>query len=240
MRLSEALAKSINTVAVQVSQYVGLDKVIEAAKRLGVTTDLPAIPSLALGGVSMSLEELTSAYLPFADGGLRPAPYAIEEIEDQNYEIVYQHPDAPALRVLTPEVSEEMNNLLFQVMNSGTGRGANLGDRVAAGKTGTTNDWRDAWFIGYTAQLVAGVWVGNDDFHPMDRVSGGRIPARIWKEFMTSASQGLPLEPIPGAYPTATFGDQSALLDFYTDVLDGLQRVRRDGNPRRDRQRRWF
>ncbi|MBI1365756.1 MAG: PBP1A family penicillin-binding protein [Alphaproteobacteria bacterium] len=236
MRLSEALAKSINTIAVQVSQYVGLGKVIDAAKRMGVTSPLPEVPSLALGGVSLSLQELTEAYLPFADNGLKPQAYAIERIEDQNYEVVYQHADKPAPRVLSPHVSEEMNTLLFQVMNSGTGRGANLGDRVAAGKTGTTNDWRDAWFIGYTAQLVAGVWVGNDDFHPMDKVTGGRLPARIWKEFMTAASRGMPEKPIPGAYPTSTYADQSALLDFYTDVLNGLQKVRRDGDPRR----RWF
>ncbi|HXI87980.1 MAG TPA: penicillin-binding transpeptidase domain-containing protein, partial [Parvularculaceae bacterium] len=154
--------------------------------------------------------------------------------------LLYARANRAPSRVVDARYAGMMNEMLQQTLAYGTAKHASLPGWPAAGKTGTSQDFRDAWFIGYTAQLVAGVWVGNDDFHPMDRVSGGRIPARIWKEFMTSASQGLPLEPIPGAYPTATFGDQSALLDFYTDVLDGLQRVRRDGNPRRDRQRRWF
>jgi penicillin-binding protein 1A len=128
--------------------------------------------------------------------------------------------------------------MLYQVMHSGTGRRASLGRRPAAGKTGTTNDWRDAWFMGYTAQLTTGVWVGNDDYRPMDKVTGGSIPAEIWKNFMIAAHQGLPPRALDGAFPAATYREENTLLDFYRDVSRGLSRVADDGNPRRARRRR--
>lgn len=238
MRLTEAVAKSVNTIAVQVTEEIGREKVAEMARRLGVRSDIPVVASIALGGVNVTLEELTAAYLPFANGGLAPAPYAIERIEDQNYEVIYQHKNTQPRRVLDPKVAEAMNHLLFQVMHSGTGASASLGARVAAGKTGTTNDWRDAWFIGYTAQLVAGVWVGNDDYRPMDHVTGGKEPAQIWKAFMVAAHQDLPRKPIKGAYPAPQYADEAALISFYTDVSRGFDRVRRDGDARRRTRRR--
>jgi penicillin-binding protein 1A len=228
MRLTEAVAKSVNTIAVQVSEAIGRERVVEMAERLGIKTKLDAVPSIALGGVSVTLEELTAAYLPLANDGMASPPHAIERIEDQNLEIVYQRRAPQARRVLDPKVSEGINHLLFQVMNSGTGAGARLGSRVAVGKTGTTNDWRDAWFVGYTAQIVAGVWVGNDEFEPMKRITGGQIPAKIWKNFMIAAHQDMPALPIKGAYPARTFGVEDTLISFYTDVLNGFNRVRRD------------
>jgi len=236
MRLTEAVAKSVNTIAVQVTEYVGRDKVVEAAHRLGIRSDIPIVPSVALGGANMTLEELTGAYLPLANNGMGVRPYAIERIEDQNYEVIYQRRAEKPARLIAPEVSENMNHFLFQVMNSGTGARASLGARVAVGKTGTTNDWRDAWFIGYTAQLTAGVWVGNDDFSPMEKVTGGTLPAAIWKRFMIAAHQDMPLKSIKGAYPAPSYGDEDALISFYTDVLRGLQSVRRDGDARRGRR----
>jgi penicillin-binding protein 1A len=238
MRVSEAVAKSVNTIAVQVSEAVGRENVAAMARRLGIRSQIPAVPSIALGGVNVTLEELTAAYLPFANGGLASAPYAILSIEDQNLETIYQHKDGRRARVLSPEVAEGMNYLLFQVMNSGTGASASLGARTSAGKTGTTNDWRDAWFVGYTAQLVAGVWVGNDDFKPMQKVTGGQIPARIWKHFMTAAHQDLPRLDIKGAYAAPLYGDENELLLFYADVARDFRDVRRDGDERRGR-RRW-
>ncbi|MEX0646028.1 MAG: PBP1A family penicillin-binding protein, partial [Parvularculaceae bacterium] len=232
MRLSEAVAKSVNTIAVQVTEFVGREKVAEAAHRLGVRSDIPIVPSIALGGASLSLEELTSAYLPLANGGMGVKPYAISRVEDQNYEVIFQRRAEKPVRLIAPEVSENMNHFLFQVMNSGTGAGASLGARVAVGKTGTTNDWRDAWFIGYTAQITAGAWVGNDDFSPMEKVTGGTLPAQIWKKFMIAAHEDAPLRAIRGAYPAPSYGDEDALISFYTDVLRGLQDVRRDGDPR--------
>ena len=120
----------------------------------------------------------------------------------------------------------------------GTGRNSALGDRPVAGKTGTSQDFRDAWFVGYSADLVVGVWVGNDAYTPMEKVTGGSIPASIWKEFMLSAHQGLPLLTLDGAYPAVSYASEPVLLDFYADVSRGLNRVRRDGDERRGRRRR--
>jgi penicillin-binding protein 1A len=238
VRLTEALAKSINTVAVQVSEQVGRGKVAEAAMRLGVKSEIPPHRSIALGAVDVTLENLTGAYIPFARRGLAPKPYAIEKIETRDGAVLYQHKDDKPRRVLTPKVAKDLTHMLYQVMRSGTGRRANLGMRQAAGKTGTTNDWRDAWFVGFTGQLITGVWVGNDDYTPMDKVTGGTIPASIWRDFMISAHQGLPLKKLDGAYPAVSYASEPALLDFYTDVSRGFTRVRRDGNERRFQRRR--
>lgn len=237
VRLSEAMAKSINTVAAQVSERVGPANVAKAAMRFGVP-DVPNFRAIALGAVDVTLEDLTGAYLPFARGGVKPDTYAIEKIETRDGDVLFQHEHKEPVRVTTPRAAKDMNHLLYQVMHSGTGRRANLGKRAAAGKTGTTNDWRDAWFVGYTAQITAGVWVGNDDYRPMEKVTGGSIPAMIWKEFMISAHQGLPLEQLDGAYPAVTYSSEPALLRFYSDVSNGFDRVRRDGNERRRRRRR--
>ena len=232
VRLTEAMAQSINTVAAQVTQRVGARKVAEAAMRFGVK-DVPAFRAIALGAVDVTLEDFAAAYLPFALGGAKPDPYAIEWIKTRDGEVLYEHIPASPERVMTRSVSKDMTHMLYQVIHSGTGRRASLSRRPAAGKTGTTNDWRDAWFMGYTAQLTAGVWVGNDDYRPMDKVTGGSIPAEIWKNFMTAAHQGLPVRGLDGAYPAATYAEENSLLDFYADVSRGLTRVARDGNPRR-------
>jgi len=130
--------------------------------------------------------------------------------------------------------------MLGDVVDAGTGREARaLGlTRPAAGKTGTTDAYHDAWFVGYTPQITAGVWVGNDDYRPMEKVTGGSIPAEIWKAFMISAHQGLSLESIDGAYPAVSYAAENSLLDFYADVSRGFARVRRDGNERRGARRR--
>ncbi len=238
VRLTEALAKSINTVAVQVTEQIGRGKVVEAAKRLGIKSEIAPHRSIALGAVDVTLEELVGAYIPFARGGLSPTPFAIESIETREGVILYDHGGDKTQRVMTADVSKKMNHLLYQVMLNGTGARASLGRRQSAGKTGTTNDWRDAWFVGYTPQLIAGVWVGNDAYTPMEKVTGGSIPASIWKEFMISAHQGLPMLSLDGAYPAVTYASEPVLLDFYADVSRGLNRVRRDGDERRGRRRR--
>ena len=239
VRLTEAVAKSINTVAVQVTEQVGRDKVAEAAVRMGITSNVPPHRSIALGAIDMTLANLTGAYLPLARGGYSIEPYAIQKIESSNGTMLYQHQRAAqSERVLSADVSKKMNHLLYQVMHSGTGRRANLGLRHAAGKTGTTNEWRDAWFVGYTGQIVAGVWVGNDEYTPMDKITGGNIPAVIWKDFMRSAHQGLPLARLDGAYPAVSYASEPVLLNYYQEVSRGLARVERDGDARRYRRRR--
>lgn len=238
VRMTQAVAQSINTVAAQVTVSIGPAKVAEAAMRFGVP-DIPAFPAIALGAVDVTLEQLTSAYLPFASGGTKIEPYAIEWIETSEGLVIYQHQDTTPQSIITPDVAADMNHLLYQVMTDGTGARANLGQRDAMGKTGTTNDWRDAWFVGYTAQLTTGVWVGNDAYNPMEKVTGGSIPAEIWRDFMISAHQNLPLRSLEGAYPAVSYAAEPALVSFYSDVSRGLNRVRRDGDARRyDRRRR--
>ena len=236
VRLTEAMAKSINTVAAQVTETVGPSKVAAAAMRFGVP-EVPSYRAISLGAVDVTLEELTGAYLPFARGGRKPATHAIEWIETREGLVLYQHQEEEPQTVMTSEVSRSMNHLLYQVMHGGTGARASLGQRHAMGKTGTTNDWRDAWFVGYTAQLTAGVWVGNDAYNPMEKITGGSIPAEIWRNFMIAAHQGLPLRELDGAYPAVAYAAEPALIEFYTDVSRGLTRVRRDGNERRSWRR---
>ncbi|MEM9705780.1 MAG: PBP1A family penicillin-binding protein [Pseudomonadota bacterium] len=231
MRLTEAMARSVNSISVQVTERIGRAKVAEVAKRLGVRADVPAHPSIALGASNITLDDLTAAYIPFAAGGYVRTPYAISEIAGSDGAILYTREQEPEKRVLSERVVRDMNHLLYQVMHSGTGRRARLGTRRAVGKTGTTNDWRDAWFIGYTAQLTAGVWVGNDDYRGMDEITGGGLPAQIWREFMLGAHKDYPRRTVRGATPAVTYTEEGALLSLYAEVRRGFDRVRRDGDP---------
>ena len=175
VRLTEAMAQSINTVAAQVSEHVGPPRVADAAMRFGVPGVSP-FRAIALGAVDVTLMDFTAAYLPFARDGLKPTPHAITKIETRDGDVLYEFTATKPQRVMSRAVAKDMTHLLYQVIHSGTGRGANLGQRPAAGKTGTTNDWRDAWFVGYTADITAGVWVGNDDYRPMEEITGGSAP----------------------------------------------------------------
>ena len=190
--LAEAMAHSINTVTAKVAQEVGIDNVIKAARRCGITSPLTPNASLALGTSVVTPIELTAAYATFATGGYRVTPYLVTEIEDSAHRVLYQrHPEQPA-RVIAPEVNRDLTAMLYGVLTEGTGRAAQLPGREAAGKTGTTQDYRDAWFVGFTPDYVAGVWVGNDDYSPMRNVTGGTLPAVIWKTVMSAAEEGLP------------------------------------------------
>jgi len=195
--VADAVAFSINTVAAQVIERTGITNTIDMARRLGITTELQRDASLALGTNEVTLIELTSAYASFASGGIGAWPYGIVEIKDSNGKTVYRRGGSGPGRVLSAEIAGEMNQLLAGVIERGTGRAARL-DRPAAGKTGTTQDFRDALFVGYTNQLVAGVWFGNDDNSPMKHITGGTLPARTWHNFMTAAMAGMPAKPLPG------------------------------------------
>jgi penicillin-binding protein 1A len=196
--VADALAYSINTVAAQVIERVGPPAVIAVARRLGITTPLPDDDSLALGTGGVSLLELTSAYAAFASGGIAAWPHAILEIRDAHTgAVLYRRSGSGAPRVIDPDIAGEMNQLLEGVIARGTGRAAAL-DRPDAGKTGTTQDFRDALFVGYTANLVCGVWFGNDDDAPMKYVVGGTLPARTWHAFMVDATRDLPVRDLPG------------------------------------------
>jgi penicillin-binding protein 1A len=184
--LSRALADSVNTAAVRISEAVGRAKVIEAARRLGVTSKLKSHPSLALGASEVSLLELTAAYGVIASGGRAVWPYGIEEIRDSDGSVLYRRAGSGGGRVVDEDVAKALDGMLEGVIAAGTGRAAAIGAE-AAGKTGTSQDFRDAWFVGYAGRLVTGVWVGNDDSSPMTRVTGGGLPARLWRDFMKAA-----------------------------------------------------
>ncbi len=227
--LDEAFADSINTVAVQVAQRAGLRQVIDVARRLGITAKLGAHPSLALGTSVVSPLELVCAYAGVANGGLAARPHAVVTIADREGHMLYRRARSRAPRVLAPGIVAEMDRMLARVLVDGTGRAARL-DRPAAGKTGTSQDFRDAWFVGYTPGLVAGVWVGNDDDSPMKGVTGGSVPARIWHDFMTKALAGRPprtiVPPAPApAPPTVASRPQAvprAMPAAATPVTSGL------------------
>jgi len=194
--LATALAESINTVAVQVAQRAGIPQVISVAERLGITSPLAQDASIALGTNEVNLLELVSAYAPFANGGIGVLPYGISEIRDTSGRVIYRRSGSGPGQVVPPEEVGLMDGMLAGVIAHGTGKAAAL-PRPAAGKTGTTQDYRDAWFIGFTADLVAGVWLGNDDNAPMNKVTGGSLPAPTWKSFMLAATQGMPIKPLP-------------------------------------------
>jgi penicillin-binding protein 1A len=198
--MAEALARSINTVAVEVALRAGLDRVVAVAHRLGITAPLTPEASLALGADALTPLELVSAYVPFANGGIGVWPYGIVEIRDNRGRVLFRRSGSGPGRVVSREDVGLMNAMLSGVIQYGTGRAAAL-PRPAAGKTGTTQDYRDAWFVGYTADLVAGVWLGNDDDAPMNRVTGGSLPAAIWRRFMLAATRSMPIRPLPGTFP---------------------------------------
>ncbi len=202
MTVAEGLAQSVNTIAVQVAQRAGIPNVIAVANRLGITSDLARDASIALGTNEVNLLELVSAYAPFANGGNGVLAYGIVEIRDSDGKIIYRRTGDGPGQVVPPDEVGLMNEMLAGVISHGTGKAAAL-PRPAAGKTGTTQEYRDAWFIGYTADLVAGVWLGNDDNTPMARVTGGSLPAPAWRAFMLAATQNMPVRPLPGGAPPA-------------------------------------
>ena len=189
--LADAVARSINTVAVQVAVRAGLARVVEMARRLGLGDEFEPEASLALGTAEVTLLDLTQAYAVLANGGRRAWPYAIERITDTEGRVIWRREGEGAERLAVEAHVRTLARWLVGAIEHGTGRQARL-DREAAGKTGTTQNFRDAWFLGFTADLVAGVWMGNDDNAPMKNVTGGGAPARLWRDFMLEAHKGLP------------------------------------------------
>ncbi|MGA7710380.1 MAG: PBP1A family penicillin-binding protein [Rhizomicrobium sp.] len=196
--LTKAFAESSNSVAAQLTAEIGPAVVARTAKRLGIDTPLMAVSSLALGTSVVTPLELTAAYAPFANGGNGVSPFGIIRIRSKDGTVVWERKKPERGSVIAPENLIQMTSLMTEVVATGTGKSARLDDRPSAGKTGTTQDFRDAWFVGYTADLVCGVWVGNDDNTPMIRATGGGLPAHIFKAFMEDAENGLPSRPLTG------------------------------------------
>ena len=192
------MAKSINTVAVRVADEVGRRKIIAVAQRLGITSPLEPNRSLPLGTSEVTLYEMTRAFAAFANNGNRVDPYVILEVKTTDGTVLYQYRNAPPIPVMNRRSLEEMNQMMFEVIQTGTGQRAQLDPRAAGAKTGTSQEWRDAWFVGYTADFVAGVWVGNDDNSSMTKVVGGGIPASIWKNYMLAAHRNIAIHSLPG------------------------------------------
>ena len=207
--LREAFARSLNSVAVQLSQRVGPAQVVETAKRLGIDTPLGAEASIALGTSETTVLEMTAAYATFANRGQGVIPYGITRIATRDGNVLYQRTGSGIGAVASPTAVREMLDVMSATVDWGTGKHAQI-DRPAAGKTGTSQNFRDAWFIGLTAQLVTGVWVGNDDNRPMNKVTGGSLPVDIWHDYTLEALAGQPAEPIAlpeGSAPLMASGE---------------------------------
>ncbi|MFP5296891.1 MAG: transglycosylase domain-containing protein, partial [Alphaproteobacteria bacterium] len=203
MPLSQAVAQSINTVAAGLADQVGRDNVARTARRLGITSRIGLEPAMALGAVEVSPLEMAQAYDAFANGGKRVQAHGITRIRTPQGRVIYQRSNragAPVQAITNPFLYYQ-NQMLRGVMTGGTGRSAAIAGRDLAGKTGTTSDYKDAWFVGYTGGFVTAVWVGKDDNTPMRGVTGGSSPAAIWKAFMQAALPRLNAPDIPAGPP---------------------------------------
>jgi penicillin-binding protein 1A len=205
--LREALARSLNTAAVRLALGVGVRSVADTAHRLGIVSELRTDATLALGTSEVTLVELTGAYGAFASGGRLIEPHIVRRIRTASGRVLYERPPPTRRVVVAPQHVGALNDMLNAALVFGTGKGAAIPLHPACGKTGTAQDFRDAWFIGYTAHFVGGVWVGNDDRHPMKRVAGGTLPARIWREVMLLAHEGLQPLPLPGTVPAVPLAE---------------------------------
>ncbi len=185
-----ALENSINVASIRLEEKVGPKAVIETARRMGIQSHLEPVLSLVLGSSDVTLLEMTSAYGVFASGGVRATPLAVLKVTDSTGKVLEENVPQRTV-VLSPEVTYVMIDLLKGVVKRGTGVAANIGI-PQAGKTGTTDDYRNAWFMGFTPSLVTGVWIGNDDDSPMNRVVGGGLPSKIWAAFMKQATAQMP------------------------------------------------
>ncbi len=205
--LRQGLAYSRNTIAAQLAQLLGPDKVVEAAQRMGISSPLMAVPSIALGTQEVSLLELTAGYAPFANGGQGVIANVITRIETAQGEVLYDAVPAGPGQVVSPLVVGEMNDMLSTALEIGTGKRASLSGWQIGGKTGTSQKARDALFVGYTNRMVTGVWLGNDDDRPT-KLAGGTVPTQIWSDFMAKAHAGLPPSSLPSSSDASLPADQ--------------------------------
>lgn len=196
--LTTALADSLNTVSVRLTLEVGAKNVIRTARRLGIVSELQPNASIALGTSEVTPLELVGAYAPFANGGISVIPHVIERVRTRSGKLLYARSVSGSGRVISPEHVGMMNRMLEETLLTGTARRASIPGWMAAGKTGTSQDYRDAWFVGYTGHMVAGVWLGNDDSTPTKKATGGGLPVDVWNRFMRAAHQNVPIVSLPG------------------------------------------
>ena len=224
--LRTAFALSINTVAAAVTAEVGPRRVADVAQRLGISS-MPGRnqfvpPSIALGSIETTLWDMTSAFAVFMNEGRRIDPHIVQRVTNSAGEELYQRPPYEGPRVLDQSIVERMNSMMGAVVLRGTGTGARLGERQVAGKTGTSSDWRDAWFVGYSADFTGGVWVGHDDFTSMGRTTGGTIPAQIWADTMREAHEGVEPHELPGYDQPVRSPQQVEMASFFDDLANAF------------------
>ncbi len=198
--LKTALTRSFNTVPVRLAHAMGIDKVIATAKSMGIRSELERSIVISLGVSEVTVLDMAGAYAAFANGGYKATPYGVLEIKNSKGETIWNH-DRNATRperILPRDKVEEMNDVLHNVVEHGTGRRARIDGVVSAGKTGTTQAYRDAWFAGYTGNYCTVVWFGNDNYTPTGRVTGGSLPAMTWQTYMRYAQAGVEQRPLPG------------------------------------------
>jgi len=230
--LQTALAQSINTVAAKLAQQVGTAVVASTAHRLGVASPIQTGPSMALGAVEVSPLEMAGAYDAFANGGYRVQPFGIERIRSADGKVLYDHSEHAPQRpqVVGSPGLQYMDMMMRQVVISGTGAAARIPRYDIAGKTGTTSDYRDAWFIGFTGGFVTAIWTGRDDNTPMKRVTGGGVPASLWRQYMSQALPRLNVSAIPGGAAPGPPPSQAGDLDQLLSSL-GMGATNGEGEP---------
>ena len=216
--LTKALAMSLNTVSVRLTMEMTPMAVIRTAHRLGIASRLEANASIALGTSEVSMLELVGAYAPFANGGYAIVPHVIDRVTLSNGKVLYARSNQQFGRIIDARYVAMMNAMMAETLTIGTAHKATLPGWPAAGKTGTSQDFRDAWFIGYTSNLVTGVWLGNDDGSPTKKVTGGGMPVEIWSRFMRAAHQGVPVANLPGSEMRSSGGFLSNLFGGGNDA----------------------
>ncbi|MGB0439683.1 MAG: transglycosylase domain-containing protein, partial [Paracoccaceae bacterium] len=231
--LTEALMQSLNIPAVKIAEEVGRDKVRQVAEGFGIVSDLANGPAMALGASESTLIEMVGAYAGILNGGSSVTPYGLVELRlAGEIEPLMTAGSGIGRRVIRQSAAGKLVWMLEQVVTQGTAARARLPGRPAAGKTGTTQAARDAWFIGFTADYVAGVWMGYDDNTPLTGVTGGGLPAEIWRETMIRVHEGLPVNPLPKVVPAKPAPPppppppskpESAIERIFRDIFTGSE-----------------
>jgi penicillin-binding protein 1A len=229
MTLTQALTRSINVIPVKLSialgngnPKIGRAKIRETARKAGIRTPLPDTPSMPIGADEVTVLDHTGGYTIFPNLGKAYAPHAVLEVRSGAGELIWRwdRDGKKPVQVITPQVAMDMNMMMSKVVEEGTARRAILDGIKSAGKTGTTNAYRDAWFVGFTGNMICGIWFGNDDYTTMHQMTGGSLPAQTWHEIMAYAHQGIELKPIPGLGPQSPSGPRTAAAENKADKAD--------------------
>jgi len=223
--IKDALTTSKNVVSVKIAEKIGIKKIKEFANdRFGITSDLANDLSISIGSASISLFEMVYAYTLFPNMGKRVTPYFVTKVVDDNGNIIYEKNPSEPQQTIRPAVIHVMNEILMNVVEDGTAQAAKSVPRLVAGKTGTTNDYKDAWFIGYTPDIVAGSWVGFDEFVPIGRgETGGRAALPIWVEFMNNVLAKIPNNIFPASYDVVYYKVDAATNKKTEDLVEDFK-----------------